>query len=233
MNNSKIEYENKFVVPNFLAGKLKAWLDLTSQPDSQHPGGVVNSIYFDTRSLHLLREKVNSDYLKTKVRIRWYSDSFNSEPVKLSFLEVKNRQGAQRFKLRFEDAIKPGVLNNTALSKQLLLQVNQCLHSEGIFLQDNLLPVMKIQYLRNRYLDRVTGSRISIDRDIRISETNPLMLPSQFAGNLKNAVFELKGADHTLPANLHQLTAFGCRKSSFSKYSECYNHIKRNVMGIS
>jgi hypothetical protein len=44
------------------------------RPDPEHAVACVWTIYYDTPQLTSLREKINSDYLKVKVRLRWYSD---------------------------------------------------------------------------------------------------------------------------------------------------------------
>ena len=67
-----LERELKYLLPAgraFLARKIVSAL---CQPDPVYPAATVFTIYYDTPDLTLLSEKLNSDYLKTKVRLRWY-----------------------------------------------------------------------------------------------------------------------------------------------------------------
>lgn len=229
MNIINSEFENKYVVEEYLAAKLKAWLSLRCIPDQNYPAGIISSIYFDTRSFSLLREKINSDYLKAKVRLRWYSDPYSGQQEDQCFLEVKNRIGSKRIKLRFRQEFSSDLLSASRFETTGLLQINQILKENGVFLVDDLLPVIRIQYLRHRFHEPTTSARISLDTDIRVTGTNIQMLPGGCTTCLGTAVFEHKGQNSQLPATLHQLTAFGLRKASFSKYSACYNHLKRNA----
>ena len=69
---SETSFELKFTIDGRNVTAVRRWLSSICRPDPLFPRGVVNSIYFDTPELHHLREKINSDYLKTKVRLRWY-----------------------------------------------------------------------------------------------------------------------------------------------------------------
>ncbi len=69
------DYEIKFAVPASAAGSLRTWIGSVCRPDAAHPPARVTTVYFDTPSLAFLAEKIDSDYLKTKVRVRWYGPS--------------------------------------------------------------------------------------------------------------------------------------------------------------
>jgi hypothetical protein len=62
----------------------------------------VSSIYFDTWGWKSLSEKINSDYLKTKIRFRWYSDIAYQLHYAPSFAEAKFRIGTKRKKIRIQ-----------------------------------------------------------------------------------------------------------------------------------
>ena len=61
--------------------------------------GCVWTIYYDTPGLESLGEKINSDYLKRKLRLRWYSD-LEGRPTGPTFIEAKMRHGNRRTKVR-------------------------------------------------------------------------------------------------------------------------------------
>src|SRR5690606_22911495 len=68
-----VEHELKFTVPVSSTAAVLAWLRGACTPDPKFPCGRVSRIYNDTPDPRSLREKLNSDYLKTKVRLRWYA----------------------------------------------------------------------------------------------------------------------------------------------------------------
>lgn len=67
-------HEIKLELASGRAGAVAAFLAAYCRPDPEHPGGRVSTIYYDTPELCLLGEKTNSDFLKTKVRLRWYGE---------------------------------------------------------------------------------------------------------------------------------------------------------------
>ena len=67
--------------------------------DPEFPAAVVWTIYYDTPALVSLGEKINSDYLKRKIRVRWYSD-LEGRVSGPAFVEAKLRMGTRRSKVR-------------------------------------------------------------------------------------------------------------------------------------
>lgn len=221
------EHETKFVLNNSAADTIIRWLQCRCRLDGKFDTGIVSSIYYDTHKWRFLREKINSDYLKTKIRLRWYSDIDSGEPGEDSFIEAKYKTGARRAKVRVKTDISGKWLNNVNLDDQKLLKVPGLLRGEGVAVGGGLFPAFTITYKRRRFIEPVTGARLSIDYDISAPSVNRRMLTRRNPYRLSNAVFELKGDVTELPGVLHQLTALGCRKESFSKYSICYGTIMR------
>src|SRR6187401_2453917 len=93
------ERELKFVLPSARAGIARGWLDRMCRRDEQYPAAVVWTIYYDTPQLLSLGEKINSDYLKRKIRVRWYSD-LDGTVSGPAFVEAKLRVGTNRSKVR-------------------------------------------------------------------------------------------------------------------------------------
>ena len=60
-------------MPAAHATPLASWLAAVCHPERAYPPARVVTVYFDTPDLALLGEKIDSDYLKTKVRVRWYA----------------------------------------------------------------------------------------------------------------------------------------------------------------
>jgi len=218
-------HETKFVLPNHRAHIFLAWLNHRCLTDPNYPVGIVSSIYYDTKNWRFLNEKINSDYLKTKVRLRWYADIDTGTPEDVSFLEAKFKIGSTRKKVRLKTDLSGKWLSQVALNDKRLPAVPEMLRTEGIILPPLMLPVFKIAYKRRRFIEPVTGARLSLDYDIYAPDVNFQAMPRTDTFKLKNAVFELKGKFTELPNSITQLTALGCRKDSFSKYSACYQKI--------
>ena len=81
---SDLDREIKFTIDGRDVTAVRRWLQSVCRSDPAFPAGVVCTIYYDTLALHHLREKVNSDYLKTKLRLRWYEDQTESQARSLS-----------------------------------------------------------------------------------------------------------------------------------------------------
>lgn len=219
------EHESKFVLPNRRARILSSWLSKRCRPDPLFPVGIVSSIYFDTKDWRLLEEKLNSDHLKTKVRLRWYSDVQTGKNLPTTFLEIKYKIGSARKKLRINTTINSSEMLATRLEEPSLLQIPRLTLEHGVVLPMTLHPAFQLNYIRHRFVDPLTGARLAVDSNIHISRVNNRMIQTCNPTCLQEAVFELKYKNSTLPDWLHQLTALGCRKSSFSKYSNCYCHL--------
>lgn len=221
------EHEIKFVLNNSSAHFVLRWLQTRCLPDHDFPSGIVSSIYYDTWDWRFLYEKINSDYLKTKVRVRWYADIDTEVPNDESFLEAKYKIGSRREKVRIKTCFSGAWLSRVNLDNNKLLTIPHLLRPRGLLISEHLYPVFQISYKRWRFVEPLSGARLCIDCDIWAPRVNWQMLPRINAFRLRNAVFELKGRITELPDVLHQLTALGCKKQSFSKYLVCYEKIMR------
>lgn len=224
------ELETKFVFP---ADRLKRVIGLLAafcRPDGRHPYGVVSSLYFDTPDWFHYGEKRNSDYLKGKVRARWYADPRGGELLGNVFLEVKRKIGSIRRKHRLETDLPAEWIASRAFYDPLLLELPHRLWSElaerGVAPLDSfpapLLPAFELRYHRRRFVEPCTGTRISVDYRIEIPRTNPRRLPPARPFPDRQAVLELKGNASFLPPVLSPLGRVGLRKQSFSKYGACF-----------
>lgn len=219
------DHEIKLVLPNRAARPLVRWLRSRCWPDPLYPAAMVSSIYYDTPDWRLLREKINSDFLKTKVRLRWYSDIDGAEPQDRSYLEVKRRVGSQRQKLRVETDVSGGWLSRSGLAAPRLLTLPLLLRTRGIALPGPLFPVFQVSYRRLRFAEPRSGARLCIDYDICAPRVNWQMLPRANGFRLRHAVLEVKGQNAEIPEPLRRVAALGCQKRSFSKYAVCYQKV--------
>lgn len=217
--------ELKYLIGNQRSGPVLQWLKCNCRPDPRYPAGLVNSIYFDTRDWQSLGEKINSDYLKTKIRLRWYTEIDGSYANDQSFAEVKYKIGYKRQKKRIQAPFSIDDLAGMDLQNPMLLRIPQLLKSNGIRVHRAHFPVYRIEYKRFRFLEPLHGGRICFDKDIRIPQVNPMALARQYPLALQTAVFEYKGASAEFPYSLFPLIKLGLRKASFSKYGACFQKL--------
>lgn len=221
-DDDRLDHEIKFVFDNRRRHVIRRWLELRCPADRQHPAYLVSSIYFDTRSWHSLNEKINSDFSKSKIRLRWYSDLDTREPGETVRLEVKQKRGRLRGKLRFPVDVSSDELAAGELQDLKRPDVVALLRAHGVDAPSPLFPAFQIDYTRSRFVHRMTGASLCLDYDIHVSRVNRRMVSRHDPRFLRQAVFEIKGRTSRLMPDLTFLTRLECRKQSFSKYLVCY-----------
>ena len=223
------ERELKFVLRAGRADILRRRLDSLCRRDPKYPSARVWTIYYDTPALVSLGEKLNSDYLKRKIRVRWYSDLAGraSGPA---FIEAKLRIGNRRSKIRARLPYPADDMATWDLQDARLRDLPMLLRQHGVLDQEPWQPVMLIRYRRDRFVDRLTHTRVSLDAEISAVSMNPRYAPRIDPSPLAAAVLEVKGASEELPATLRPLLPLGIRKSSFSKLHMLYAHVTRQVI---
>ena len=175
------EHETKFVLNNSAAHTFVQWLACRCLPDPDFPTGIISSIYYDTQDWQFLQEKYNSDYLKTKVRVRWYADIDSEQPETVSYLEAKYKIGAKRDKVRIKIDVSGHWLSSVSLDDQALLEIPRRLWSENVEIPGHLYPTLQINYKRQRFIEPLTGTRLNVDYDIWVPDVNRQMLPYTYS----------------------------------------------------
>jgi hypothetical protein len=219
---ASLEHEIKCLVPVSRSASFRGWLASVTVPERAHPPGLVCTTYYDTPGLSLLGEKINSDYLKTKVRVRWYT-TFDGRPdAGAVFAEVKYRVGNRRDKLRVRLDVDPPDLARQPLHTSHWSSLVEPLRAVAPMLPARLEPVVSLRYARYRYLDVASGARLSVDEDITVTALNETRIVGRVPARLPVGVFEYKGRPETLPPHLATAVRFGARRGSCSKYLACY-----------
>jgi VTC domain len=226
----KGEFELKYTFPNMSRASLESWLLVNCKKDPSYPESRVHSIYLETTLAESYQEKVNSDFFKTKYRVRWYENEFGQPfsegPIVPVFLENKMKIGSKRLKNRWVvdekfDNLKTHNLNSIFHSKWYKLFLD--FKDETI---PNLHPFIQISYTRKRFIDSITNTRLSLDYDIRVERTNSILLPPAQKVALDVGVFEVKSKSNVPPQSLSYLTTNLVKKANFSKYGECVSSVE-------
>ena len=215
-------FELKYAVDARQTGPIRSWLTSVCRRDPIYPTGFVNSLYFDTPDLRHVAEKVNSDYLKTKVRLRWYDAP--GAPATTSFLEAKFRVGTRREKVREPIPIDARALPTLSVDDPVFRDLRARLRAHGVPVSTPLRPVLIVRYRRDRFVVPAVAARISLDADIRVPKVGSGHVGAANPQPLRTAVIEVKGPRPELPPVLRPLVQLGGRKVSFSKYLACYDH---------
>jgi len=224
-SESTLDYELKYVFNKSVLDLVLTWINSFCLPDPLYLFGRVSSVYFDTRKLRSLEEKVNSDYIRSKFRIRWYSTGDPESPDDISFLEIKRKIGTTRKKRRIECHVSGKYLAGADLTADAYLGIASILRAEGELFGENLFPLFQIDYKRWRFVEPLSGMRLCVDCDISVPKVNESIFPNPLPLFLENGVLEIKGSLNELPEVLNPLTFLGCRKESFSKYRSCFEKL--------
>jgi VTC domain len=225
---SRGERELKFTLPEGRVDLARRWLDRVCRRDAEFPEATVWTIYYDTPGLISLSEKINSDYLKRKIRVRWYSD-LSGTPSGPVFVEAKLRVGNRRTKVRARLPYEATEVARWDLQDPRLRAAPLALRDSGILECDSWQPMMLLRYRRDRYIEPLSDSRISLDSDIAATAVRA------FASIIDDtsigvAVLEVKGGSDELPHAMRPLLRLGLRKRSFSKFLVVYAHMTRQVL---
>lgn len=224
------EYELKYLVPASRAAFLRSWIASAVPPDSRFPPARVVTVYYDTRDLRYLGEKVDSVYLKTKARVRWYAGRGGESIGSPVFAECKFRAGSTREKVRVRLPVAADTVAAWPLDAAAWPPLLAPLREQAPDLPADLVPVMRLRYLRCRFADR-NGARVTLDSEIRVEAVNRSVVSEPVAPtSLPTAVFEYKGRVMDLPEYLKPVVRFGARKASFSKYLACFEHLRHTFL---
>ena len=227
--DSDTSVEQKYVFAVMYADLLNSWLTTHCELDPEFPLGTISSLYYDTPTLQLYEEKRNSDYLKTKVRLRWY-DAYDESwtdgtPDEVRcFLEVKSKIGSLRTKGRVPVTMPRRHLVENPFLQDDIVELPRHSGMDIPDLPSALLPMLLIQYERARFVDSVTGCRIALDTRIKAVAAHPHYVPARFPIGLPVGVLEVKGAERDFPESLGPLSGY-VTKAAFSKYGTCWEQI--------
>lgn len=223
--------ERKFYLPPARVDLAYGLLRHTCLMDRDYASEQINSLYFDTPDLDQHERSCSGDFRKDKIRIRWYGRDGEPEATRAAFLELKSREGFASTKQRLEiqvpaEDLAPARLGKGIVPPSLLADT---LASFGHFLSEPIIPVVRISYWRYRFVEVMTGQRVSLDCHIR---STMVMIAAGWCNGEKEleipgAVLEIKGDAVELPDTLRRMKMLDLDWGRFSKYSACIDsHIE-------
>ncbi|MGB7933478.1 MAG: VTC domain-containing protein [Gammaproteobacteria bacterium] len=221
-----VSYETKYTFIAQQKQMIKDWVEYCCVPDQQFESGTISSVYYDAPTLNLYKEKRNGDYIKSKLRLRWYCDLETIDPDTdvNCYLELKRKYGTTRQKERLCLTLAAKFLAFDLFNNEVITDLPSRA-DELMYLPTRALkPMALIQYHRSRYIDPQSGSRFAIDTGIRCTQVNSdyiSVLPPVYLGV---GVLEVKGKQTELPASLKPISAY-LTKEAFSKYGQCLEHL--------
>ncbi len=211
-----------FIVPrnvNFAYTLLRQFCRL----DSEYPEEQINSLYFDTIDLDQYTRSLSGEFRKDKVRIRWYR-TFDTYPEEVpGYLELKSREGFTSSKQRQKLCIPAYSLEQVNLYKGVIpaTTLMNTITGFGYFPEMPIHPIIVISYWRYRFIEMMTGMRVTLDCNIRSTMINRTLGYGERELKLPGGVIEVKGHTMELPFTLRRMKLLDIDWSRFSKYSSC------------
>lgn len=215
------EIEQKFTYRWTDKDILRDWLEFHCLRDAAFYRGPIISLYYDTPSLDFYREARNGDYLKTKVRLRWYQNVFTSSGQMVDcFFEIKRKRGALRHKQRQAVTLPAGCLTGDLFSAAQVADLPHDMGGFGCFNRGILVPLLVVEYQRCRYVDAHSGARIALDFAIGCGRANDSYISGAVPIESAFGVLEIKSKGAELPEFLRPMRGY-LNRQSFSKYALC------------
>lgn len=220
----KKRFEQKFLVPQFLVGEILQFLKHSCVEDRRYKEDTVCSLYFDSNDLRSFFEVINGDICKDKLRLRWYESSSGKKKGKKfeAYLEVKKKEGFRSEKIRKKITLNSEMLSNPMREENFLTDDLKMAFAEidgpG---SDQQHPILLIKYKRSRFVEPLSGMRLCLDTEIRVSDVNSRILKQSRPVMTNKSVLEIKGDHYIWPKFLSNFQSFPLRAGSFSKYAFC------------
>lgn len=224
----KPRIETKYIFNNadFAINFLKA----NFLPDTEFPMNYVYTLHFDTDNFDSYYEKVDGNLIKSKLRVRWYSNNENLIIPEVVFIENKIKKNKEGLKYRKRN-ILPEKIRQNIMNPHQWFDLIEKTKLDINFKSDKLMtPIMLSSYKRFRFIDKHSNSRVSLDQNIKTHILNfPVLKPKNTLLILDESIMEIKSPDDNLPIVLKGLAGLGAVTSaSFSKYERLLSKLDNN-----
>jgi len=216
-------FERKFYLPSSAISFASHLLGHCCPADRRYPRGTIHSVYYDTATLEHYDESEQGDRTRKKVRIRWYDSPQDAAADIPVFVELKSKTGFAGSKQRKELPTSPQRLTLSAMRNGILpyMKIVQALSEFNYTPESMLYPTLLISYQRLRFLDLLTGSRVSLDWNIRSTMISPALDRGEQSLRMEGGVIEIKGQSSDLPSTLRSMRLLETDWSRYSKYATC------------
>ncbi|MDD4282821.1 MAG: polyphosphate polymerase domain-containing protein [Bacilli bacterium] len=213
--------ELKYLINDIEASLLKRNLkdslieDLYNKDDQ---GYMIRSLYFDSYSNADFYEKMDGIEDRKKIRLRIYSTKDSTAKLEIK-RKYGNNQIKQSVKVSKEDALELIKCNYEVLNKYTS---PTAVMIKNIMKTNRLIPVVLIEYNRTAFMHTLNNIRVTVDTDIRSSETdfrlfsdNVKLVPIE---PFKTTVVEVKYDGYLLGWINAIISKYHLTRTSFSKY---------------
>lgn len=213
--------EIKYIVPMEKAILLKNCLDRLLVRDTNCLNGAysVRSLYFESINNIDFSEKLAGTSHRKKIRLRIY----NGE-ASLCKLEIKEKQGDWQYKqsiLVSESDADEIIAGHYGVLKNYFQDAGVGLNAYKIMEQGHYRPVVLIEYERVAYRYPMYDTRITIDSNIRATESHLALWDSEIPYTpvlYEDAILEIKHSGKLMGFVSAALEQFHLTQSAYSKY---------------
>lgn len=210
--------EKKYEINEFAVINLKNTLSktLTQDPHNTGDGYMVRSLYFDTLYNNDYFDKENGLECRRKIRLRTYDPE-----AKFLKLELKQKDGEYQHKYSLtipKEIAKELLKGNYGVLKEL----NNDLADRfcNIMQTDLYMPKCIVEYKRLAYIVKENNTRVTIDSDLKSSESNmDIFNPSLSLNTVTNkTILEVKYNNFLLSYVKDIIDSVNRSQTSASKY---------------
>ena len=179
----------------------------------------VQSFYFDSVNNIDFAEKLAGIHDRKKIRIRTYN-----RDASLCKLEIKEKHGDWQYKQNFlisPEDVKEISFGNYGVLKKYFDETKTSVKAYSIMELEHYQPAVLIEYDRTAYQFPMYNTRITLDRNIRSSETNLDIFTcndSYVPVMNKEAVLEIKYSEKLMGFISDVLVQFELTQGTYSKY---------------
>lgn len=219
MSEHNWRFERKFLIQGLQSSQVEIEIKLNPGMFSKiYEPRQVNSIYFDSPGFENVRDNVEGVFERTKIRVRWYGDTFGQieEPV----LELKIKRGLAGRKERYP--LGPfGLERDRGLNGLFEVLATAELPERLQWKMAALQPTLLNSYWRKYFLSSDGHFRITLDEEMTVYK--PVFAAAGFVGkqvSYKELVIEMKyESEAALDQTARKLTSrFPFRMTKNSKY---------------
>lgn len=213
--------EIKYIVPYGQALSVRNQLDRLLSRDNHCIGNgySVRSLYFESLNNTDFSDKIAGFDVRKKIRLRIYNGDLS-----LCKLEIKQKTGEwqqkQSCSILMEDAIEL-TRGNYDVLKKYFQGSETCIKAYSIMFQGHYLPVVQIEYDRIAYKYFMYNTRITLDMNIRASESNMNIFASKInyiPVMPEYVVLEIKYSGKLMGFISEMFSQYDLTQNSYSKY---------------